>query len=224
MATQTITARLPSTAVYVTGTVNAVPATWTKINSNDWQAIADRAPDNNYHVELLIINAAGTQNKLTFDLYLGLSLITDRTQADVDLAGRLNSLGLDGMNVEQLALWNAGLKGAYNAIDLNRVGMAVQRIAETFESMGYVVDVNPRTDWEEADIPTAEELAAYLADVQTLRDTLAIATLPELPESMVYLDYVGANNIEKVLELLEGYLYLAMQSVFYCGEIYSGEV
>ena len=54
--------------------------------------------------------------------------VMDRTQSDVDLVLRLSALGYDNMSAAEKALWDAGLKGAYNATDLNRVGNALNYI------------------------------------------------------------------------------------------------
>ena len=107
------------------------------------------------------------------------TLVTDRTAADV-------RLGRD--------------KGYYNAADLNRVGAAVQYIAERFTAYGYAVTVSPKTDWSESDTPTASQMETYRGNVASLRAVIAVlASTPEPQESMRALDYVKANDIEQIL-------------------------
>lgn len=57
--TRTLSVRLQSDVVYVTGTVNDVPTTWTQQENNAWATTADRAADDVYRVDLELINSAG---------------------------------------------------------------------------------------------------------------------------------------------------------------------
>ena len=51
--------------------------------------------------------------------------------------------------------------------------------------------------WYEDDIPTADLMEKYLANVSALRSTIdLLSTTPEAPESMELLTYIEANNIE----------------------------
>jgi hypothetical protein len=68
---------------------------------------------------------------------------------------------------------------------------------------GYQINVNPKTDWTEADVPTPEEMRAYLDEVAKVREVLDIAKAPNLPEEAEHLDYEEANAIESVLLLID---------------------
>ena len=58
--------------------------------------------------------------------------------------------------------------------------------------------------WLPTDIPVQSQMEDYLANVQTLRDTIEVLqSTPQVPESMALLDWVGANNIEQILVDLE---------------------
>lgn len=155
------------------------------------------------------------------------TLITDRTQADVDRVEELASKGYDAMSDAENAEWSGEMKGTYNASDLNRVEKAVAILAETLQSLpdelksfaaskGVAWDtlfdvpydaaayaLTAKTDWVEADIPTPEQMERYLDNVITLREALNYAT-DALPESMDDLDWQGANAIEKALVGLDG--------------------
>ena len=145
--TQTISATLPASTVYVSGTVNDVAVTWTNVGGEIWEAVADRAEDDIYVVALTIVSASGQSTSTSFTLYYGLlNLITDRTQADVDYAARLNAAGWDGMTEDERTAWTLGLKGTYNASDLNRVGNAVNYVAGRLENAGYSAPVDPKID------------------------------------------------------------------------------
>ena len=73
--TRTIQVRIPGNIVYVSGTVNDVPKTWT-LSGDAWQCIADRSSDDVYHVDLTAVNVAGVSTNLQTTLYYGLHLLT----------------------------------------------------------------------------------------------------------------------------------------------------
>lgn len=131
------------------------------------------------------------------------TLVTDRMQADV-------------------AAWNS--KGTYNASDLNRVEAAVSDIAERFAAFGYVAPVMAKTDWIEADVPTAGQMETYRQNIATLRGVIAVITsTPEIPETMQALDYVKANHIEQILIDLDTLIIKMTQAWFFSGDLYAGE-
>ena len=111
--------------------------------------------------------------------------------------------------------------GYYNAEDLNRVDGVVQYLADTLELCGYSVVVAPKIDWEKEDIPRVSEMETYLGDVKALKDKF-YGTTP-LPESMDYLAYTDANNIEKLLLEIETYINRMIDGFRYCGTFKSGQ-
>lgn len=224
--TQTIAVSLPSDVVYVTGTVNDGPVTWTNVGGEQWEAVADRSDDDIYAVKMTIVNAAGTSTAASFTLYYGLlNLITDRTQADVDYVARLARTGWANMTETEKTAWTSDLKGAYNASDLNRVGNAVRYVAGRLEEAGYIVGVSPRIDWAESDIPTESDLTAYLADVSAIRGVLDVPTeVPPVPGSMAELTYEEANDIERILLAVDDLITRMVNAYFYANEIHCGEV
>ena len=115
--------------------------------------------------------------------------------------------------------------GHYNATDLNRVGAAIAYIATRLTTAGYSVPVTPKTDWVAGDIPSATQMAAYLADVAAIRAALAVRpTTPSTPPDMDDLTVEEANDIERILADVDGLVSNMMAAYFYSGEIYSGEV
>lgn len=158
-----------------------------------------------------------------------LDLITDRTQADVARVLYLASLwdeeaGWTGTPAE-LAEWMGGLRGAYNAVDLNRVGEAVAYIADRLTGCGCAVAVSPKTDWAMADIPTPAQLTAYLADVAAIRAVLAVLpTTPAVPGDMIKLTHQEANAIEQILVDVDTLISNMELAWYYCGDLYAGEV
>lgn len=113
----------------------------------------------------------------------------------------------------------------YNASDLNRVGAAVQYVAERFAAQGYMVTVSPKTDWLASDIPIASELETYRQNIAALRALLAVMpTTPEAPDSMSALTYTEANDIERILLDLDTLLTNAALAWYQSGELFAGEV
>lgn len=204
MSTQAIRVPLAADTLYVSGTVNGESTVWTKEDGDVWGTVAPSAPDNTYRVVLSIIKASTGQTYTdSVTLYYGLVLITDRTLADV----------VNGTD-----------KGYYNATDLNRVGAAMQYLMNRLNDNGYDIDINPDAVWSMTDIPTQSDMAVYLGCLGTLRNAMSLPEgTPELPTTMDNLNYVTANNIELILEIIDQMLTNSIAAVFYAGEIYAGE-
>lgn len=112
----------------------------------------------------------------------------------------------------------------YNASDLNRVGDAVRYLAKRFTDYGYAVAVSPKADWSESDTPTASQMETYRLNIANLRAVIAImASTPETPETMRALDYVKANDIERILQDLDTLIPNMEQAWFFSGDLYAGE-
>lgn len=224
--TQTISATLPATTVYVSGTVNDVSVVWTNTGGSVWEAVADRSDDDAYHVVLTIVNAAGTSSTAEFTLYYGLlNLITDRTQSDVSYVARLAAKGWSGMTEDEKSQWLLGLKGAYNTTDLNRVGNAVTYVAGRLEEAGYAPDIDPKIDWTVSDIPTESQMETYLDNVRALRNAFAVPdTVPQVPADMEGLTYQEANDIERIILAIDALITNMMDAWFYSNEVFCGEV
>lgn len=112
----------------------------------------------------------------------------------------------------------------YNASDLNRVGDAVRYLAKRFTDYGYAVAVSPKADWSESDTPTASQMETYRGNIASLRAVIAVmASTPETPETMRALNYVKANNIERILQDLDTLITNMEQAWFFSGDLYAGE-
>lgn len=162
-------------------------------------------PMGDYEVQITVSDFDGNETAISFG-YKYLVLITDRTQADVDYAKSLS--------------WTADTKGAYNASDLNRVEMAVEYMSRRLGA--YNFHPITKTDWTIPDIPTINDMMRYLRNVTTIRDTLP--THSHLPDTMVGLDYTGANEIEQAIIDTDNLLNDIAVQYFYSGEIYGGDI
>lgn len=160
------------------------------------------------------------------------TLVYDRTQADVDrvftLKNKILTGGLTALTAEERAEYMAGMKGAYNYTDMNRVGQAVSYIANRMTSIPnelaayraekgvaddpiYHVPYNPssvvvsaKTNWAMGDTPTQSLATAYLNDLVTLRNQLTLpANAPEVPSTLDGLTFSTANDMEYLLYVID---------------------
>lgn len=160
------------------------------------------------------------------------TLIYDRTQEDVDrvftLKHKILSEGLDSLTPEEKEEYMNGMKGAYNYTDMNRVGQAVEYIANrmialptdlaAYRAKKEVADdpiyqvpydpssvhVSPKTDWDIGNIPTQPLVEMYIEDLATLRKQLPLPeNAPNLPTSLDGLTFQTANDIEYLLYLID---------------------
>ena len=155
------------------------------------------------------------------------NMITDRTASDVLRWRELRDKDLDKLTQEALAEWEAGRRGSYNVSDLNRVGAALAYLRSELIKAGYLtgIEFEPKTDWEEKDIPTRQEYAQYIYAVYSVRRALAwYKTTPEAPNMFGKLDFQGANDIEKILLDIDEILTKTNARPYYCGELYCGEI
>lgn len=158
-----------------------------------------------------------------------LTLITDRAAADVADAKRLRDKLIAGeaLTDEESARYFAGIRGAYNASDMDRVGAAVRYVANRLNAEGYGAYVSPKTDWHMADIVRQSDWNKYLDEVRHLRRKLTLMrTTPQITDGMYsgLKSYAEANAIEQILVDLDWMLTNIIQNYIYAGEVFAGEV
>lgn len=153
-----------------------------------------------------------------------LNLVYDRTADDVAEALRLTQKAFAGtLTDEEKTVWLAGMKGTYDAIDMNRVAAAVSTLSGLLNAAGYKNEVSAQ-NFVEGEDSTDEKYTVYLSNVQTLRDAIAVrVSTPSVPAADAKLDYVGANNIEKILADLDELLGWMTYSRKYCGTFAAGQ-
>lgn len=123
------------------------------------------------------------------------------------------------------------VKGRYNNTDLNRVETAVGQLVTMLNAAGWSLSLTTKTDWAAAseaapaqDIPTASDMARYLANVAAIRRALTFyRTTPAVPDSMELLTWQKANAIERILADAEELINNMLAARFYSGELYAGE-
>lgn len=155
------------------------------------------------------------------------SLITDRTILDFERWRTLRDKGYENMTEAEREEWAGDMKGAYNASDLNRVGAVLNTLRDRLKDAGYLVgnEFVMRTNWEKGEIPTAAAFFAYIGAVATVRGAVTqFPETPKTPEDTGGLDFEGANNIERIALAVEGVIEKIKAALFYCNELFSGEV
>lgn len=132
------------------------------------------------------------------------TLVTDRTVDDVARVHELAVKGYAGMTAAELAEWLGGMKGAYNAADLNRVGAALNYLRDRLTGIcGRDITWQAKTDWAQTDVITAAQGSAYHDQISDVRAALTYpANAPDVPE-IALLTYAGANDIERILTICE---------------------
>ena len=171
------------------------------------------------------------------------TLIYDRTQADIDrlyeLKNKILTQGLSALTTDEKTEYMNGMRGAYNYGDLNRVGNATSYIANRMTTIPTELDsyraergvsdddiyhvpydpdtvtVNPKTDWAVADTPTLTQVTTYLNDITTVRKQLTLPTdTPQTPNTLDNLTFETANNIEKILFVVDKILTETEQALY----------
>lgn len=174
------------------------------------------------HITVTARDGAGWET--SEEVYM-IRLITDRTKADVDEVRGFFDKPVDQWSEAQLERFPAAiLWGAYTKAAMNRVGIAVRFLAEELRKRGYDPKVSPKTDWTRQDATTRIQGETYRKNVETIRDTQNLKRLTEwyeIPETLRYLDYQGANQLEKAL--VETDAVFPRYTAWTSGEIFCGE-
>ena len=227
MSTQTLTVSLPTSTLYVSGTVNGVDTVWTNTSGQSWEATADRAEDEIYRVELTIIDDTGAASESNITLYYGLHLITDRTLADVESVKKLAETIKSGEATEEQVqeYLNVHQKGAYTYEDMNRVEAAVMYVTNRLKEFGYDLTIRPVATWAMADKPNREDFDRYLWNIAQLRAAIKVwDSTPEVPDSVNGFDVHKANALEQILVDVDQILNHIQAAWFFLGDLYFGEV
>lgn len=128
-------------------------------------------------------------------------LVTNRTYKDVERAAYLMRKAKDGkLTASNRQEYMAGLRGCYNmAFDWNRVEIEVARLAT---KLG--LSLQTKTNWTYSDIATKTEIERYLGNISALCAAVVMpADAPKIPTIDDWIDYRVANNIEKLLLIVD---------------------
>ena len=155
-----------------------------------------------------------------------MDLIFDRTLGDVSRWKELRSKSWREMTISERREWLSDMKGCYNHTDLNRVENAVATLSNFLKAQGYEHEtLVVKTNWSRSDIPSSDDMKRYYRNIAVLREAfLVYPDTPEAPVEGERLDYVIANNIERILFDIADVCTKTPQSSYFLGEIFSGEV
>jgi len=155
---------------------------------------------------------------------LELDLITDRTREDVERVRAVLLALRDGTaTAQEREAFLAPMKGAYNYVDLNRVGNAIYFVSVWLDTLcGVCAGVDPKRDWRETDIPSADDAERYLLNVEAIRAALPAAA-PPAPVDMDALTWQEANQIERILDIVRELILRIIAAWTYSGELFAGE-
>lgn len=151
------------------------------------------------------------------------NLIYDRTIDNVQTIKDLSKIRYQDMTTEQRQSWIDNIKkGCYTYVDLNRVEDAVAYLDDRLKKSGISCDIELGKTWLKDDIPTIQDMQRYINNIINIRKlNIVLDTTPPSPER-VNIDYIEANNIERILHDVDLMLVELTQQYLYSGEFYSG--
>lgn len=156
---------------------------------------------------------------------MNLNLIYDRTTEDVSAASSIRAKyqalrdwsGLTEAEITQLE------RGMLTNVTLNRVANTVSMLASALNAAGYTVETTSQS-FSETDRLKRSKYSVYLANVQAIRDAIAVrVSTPELPASDAKLDFTDANDIEQILADVFRLCEWMTYSRKYCGTFAAGQ-
>lgn len=162
-----------------------------------------------------------------------MEFVTDRTARDVERWRTLRDKGWAGMTVQERQEWlgeintsPSAAKGMYTHNDLNRVESAVNALLARLRQAGYKTPtLITKTDWTYRDALHIEDIERYYNNLAQLRECVVVyPNTPEAPTTIDRLNYKIANDIEKLLADVDECSASLLQSWFYSGDLYMGEV
>lgn len=115
-------------------------------------------------------------------------------------------------------------KSFYNALDMIRVGEAMEYLERHFYDVGISIFVSPKIDWNFSDVPSLAQAEKYLTDIKTVRSKLSeFRDASEIPGSMTGFNWDMANRIEAIMFDAEKLILDIIKSYrLICGRTISG--
>lgn len=152
------------------------------------------------------------------------TLVTDRTQEDVNYAERLYQKLWSDFTEQEKADFEAGLKGSYKASDLNRAGTALITIRDRLRTHGIDVPAEVREDYDSDEVLDKDVMDAYIESANAVYDAVE-QSAPRPPVGINDLDFEGANNIEKTIIAVDDVLESREVGWVYAdAELYAGDL
>lgn len=141
--------------------------------------------------------------------------VTDRTAADVERVKELQKKGFANMTTEEKTEWNAGLKGALNRSDLERIEGNIKVL---------LTELKINRSSGHGNIPEYPKASYYQTmhdNVEAIRAGYSIhADTPQTPD-LPWNTWQKWNDAEKILR--DVHEVVMAQFSYYAGELYSGD-
>lgn len=153
-----------------------------------------------------------------------LDLIYDRTRKDVDDAKALISKYMRGEALDsyEQELWDKGLRGCYNTSDVNRVEYHTRELQSILNANGYNIRIDTKL-WAKSDIMRYSDIVRYLGNIKSILDAFGRSpNAPGLPSIDRWIDYIAANDIEKILHVTRELIYGALEMFRRAGAFTAG--
>ena len=110
-------------------------------------------------------------------------------------------------------------KGFYRYTDLNRIEGFMEQLSAEFQ-----LRINTKTDWARGDYVYVSDLVRIQNNLASLKRVIrGYNDTPLLPETLSFLTYEQANNIEKILFDIDSLVTLWSDSFRESGTFYAGE-
>lgn len=148
-----------------------------------------------------------------------MEFVFDRTQQDVDRAAELNRKYITGtITADEKTEWAAGIKGALNLSDVNRIEGNVQEIAAEIAA-----SVTAKT-WSTEVALRESDYSRILSNLAVIRAGYGIMSdTPEVPAQPVN-TFQKWNDVEKILHDVHYVFTHVQMDRFYCGsDVFAGE-
>lgn len=153
------------------------------------------------------------------------TLVTDRVAADVDRFAALAAKRWQDMTEDERAEFIKG-RGIYTAVDMNRVGEAINYLVARLNANGGRIRlIEGKTDYSVGANITPAMAVEYLKTIEAAREMFYTYTsTPKVPDSLENFSYVSANDIERILKDVDELITKSQMALAYSGDIYAGEV
>lgn len=152
---------------------------------------------------------------------MSLSMITDRTAADVMAANVLRLKIQSGLTLTTTET-AAFERGTCTATMLNRIENAQKTLAETLRGSGYMVSIENKTNLTATDIFGNADYRRLLENIALLRS--AFYTYSSTPDTPGYIyGWKEANDIEKILKDIDDMIADMKSRYRECGTFSCGE-
>lgn len=140
------------------------------------------------------------------------ALIYDRTAGDVEYAKEIIKKCIYGESLTEYERqeYDSGLRGCYNTSDVNRVEYHTRELQSILNANGYNIRIDTKL-WAKSDIMRYSDIVRYLGNIKSILDAFGRSSnAPPLPTIEQWINYIAANDIERILFVTRELVYGAI--------------